>query len=99
MADKGYIFRVLKNASFAKMKTAIKAVHDSGYRVPEDVAVFGFDNTINSEFNYGGISSVDIKADILGKTVIDLLMSRIKGEEVNSFYVEPALVLRGTTRL
>lgn len=78
---------------------AIKAVHDSGYRVPEDVAVFGFDNTINSEFNYGGISSVDIKADILGKTVIDLLMSRIKGEEVNSFYVEPALVLRGTTRL
>ncbi len=28
MADKGYIFRVLKNASFGKMKTAIKAVHE-----------------------------------------------------------------------
>lgn len=28
MADKGYIFRVLAHASFGKMKTAIKAVHE-----------------------------------------------------------------------
>lgn len=28
MADKGYIFRVLKNASFGKMKKAIKDVHE-----------------------------------------------------------------------
>ena len=77
---------------------AIKAVRDFGYRIPEDVSVFGFDNTVNSEFNYGGISSVDIKVNILGETVIDLLLRKIKGESVKDFYVEPTLILRGTTR-
>ena len=28
MAEKGYIFKVLAHASFGKMKTAIKAVHE-----------------------------------------------------------------------
>ena len=38
MADKGYIFRVLKNASFGKMRTAIKNVHEKSGK--NSIAIF-----------------------------------------------------------
>ncbi|MFW6348406.1 MAG: LacI family DNA-binding transcriptional regulator [Cyclonatronaceae bacterium] len=55
------------------------AVRD-GVRIPEDVAIAGFDDLPKCQYYTPTITSVNTPYDLLGKKVIDLIQERIKGE-------------------
>lgn len=60
----------------------LRALGETGIRVPEEVAVIGFDNIDESRFSVPSMSSVDPGRDEIAEIAVELLLERIgeKGE-------------------
>ncbi|MEQ4210248.1 LacI family DNA-binding transcriptional regulator [Actinopolymorpha sp. B9G3] len=56
---------------------ALRVLGESGRRVPEDVAVIGFDNIDEARFSLPSLSSVDPGREEIAQTAVDLLIERI----------------------
>ncbi|MGN0482075.1 MAG: LacI family DNA-binding transcriptional regulator [Lachnospiraceae bacterium] len=77
----------------------IDELHRHGYRVPEDVAVAGFDNYPYLQHNAGKITTVDVDVEKMAAVGVDLLMERLQHER-NGFIrkvVNGTLLYRETT--
>ncbi|GAB3002428.1 LacI family transcriptional regulator [Amycolatopsis acidiphila] len=59
---------------------ALRSVAELGLRVPEDVAIVGFDNNEESAFSVPALSTVAPDKTALAETAIDLVCRRITGE-------------------
>ncbi|MEO7122636.1 MAG: LacI family DNA-binding transcriptional regulator [Lacisediminihabitans sp.] len=76
------------DAAFALNDTlglgVLRALGEARVRVPEDVAVIGFDNIDESRFALPSLSSVDPGRDQIAQVAVDMLLERIeeKGEPI-----------------
>jgi DNA-binding LacI/PurR family transcriptional regulator/serine phosphatase RsbU (regulator of sigma subunit) len=61
---------------------AIQALLDNDIRVPEDVAVTGFDNIEESELTTPPLTTVRQPFKEIGRTAVELLLAKMRGEEV-----------------
>ncbi len=75
----------------------IYALTQKGIRVPENVGVVGYDNTVASQFYTPSITSVDFGAEKLGEIIIDMLIRRVEGKKVENLEICPVLVPRQST--
>jgi DNA-binding LacI/PurR family transcriptional regulator len=68
-----------------------------GIRVPDDLAVVGYDNTPVAEWL--GLTSVEQHFDVMGHRSVELLLDEIEGrlDEPTHLTVKSELVLRGST--
>ncbi|HIZ38045.1 MAG TPA: LacI family transcriptional regulator [Candidatus Ruania gallistercoris] len=57
---------------------ALRALGEAGYRVPDDVAVIGFDNIDNCRFTLPSLSSVDAGRKTIADTAVQMLVERIE---------------------
>jgi DNA-binding LacI/PurR family transcriptional regulator len=57
----------------------LRVLASRGLRVPEDVAVVGFDNTEQSRFSTPPLTSVDPGQEQIARTAVELLVQRIEG--------------------
>jgi len=83
---------------------AIGVLHglkDSGIRVPQDIAVIGFDDIAYSSYPEVQLSTIRQPKDKMGKLAARLLIDEIESEERDSgprtVIVEPELMVRSTT--
>ena len=76
---------------------AMAAIHDMRLRVPEDVAVMGFDDIPLAVMLRPSLSSVAQPAERLGELAIELALKQAAGEEVKSVTLNARPVLRGST--
>jgi DNA-binding LacI/PurR family transcriptional regulator len=62
---------------------ALRALGQAGVRVPDDVALIGFDNIDEARFSVPSMSSVDPGRDEIAQVAVDLLIERIneKGDQ------------------
>lgn len=77
---------------------AWKAIRDAGRRVPEDVALVGYDDIKTSHFI--GLTSVDQNMHEVGERAIERLLERIADESIEdrvSEVIRPRLVVRETS--
>lgn len=51
-----------------------------GLRVPEDIAVLGFGDTIDSRFTHPALSTVSVNSSMMGKNIADSLLNRFAGD-------------------
>lgn len=73
----------------------LAACHEAGVRVPEDMAIIGYDNSPPASIPLVGLSSIDQNPHALGARASELLLSRIEGrEEAKHLVVQPRVVLR-----
>ena len=59
---------------------AIRALHEKGMRVPEDVSVIGFDGLEVGSYLVPKLSSVVQPAQMMAQRSVEILISQIKGE-------------------
>ncbi|MGI6451053.1 MAG: LacI family DNA-binding transcriptional regulator [Desulfitobacteriia bacterium] len=76
---------------------AMKALQDEGLKVPEDIAIIGFDNIPLSSFVTPALSTVAVPVYEMGKTAMKMLADILEGHEISRFTTLPTkLKLRQT---
>jgi DNA-binding LacI/PurR family transcriptional regulator len=73
---------------------ALRALSERGQRVPDDVAVVGFDDVADAADYRPPLSTVRQDFDALGAAAVDALVARIGGAPAPSVLLTPTLVLR-----
>lgn len=79
----------------------IRALHEHGLRIPEDVAVVGFDNTLGAEFLIRPLTTVSQPFTEVGRAALRHLlglMGEADGEGACPSPLLPRLVVRRSTR-
>ncbi|GAB5521171.1 MAG: LacI family DNA-binding transcriptional regulator [Rhodothermales bacterium] len=99
LLDSGVEFTSIFACSDVQAIGAAKALRDRDVRVPEDVAIIGYDNIKTSE--YIGLSSVDQQMRHIGLEATQLLMERTKHEGAYTpalTTISPKLHIRTSSR-
>lgn len=78
--------------------TAFKALREAGYRVPEDVAIVGFDDIHLTAYHTPPVSTVCIDKRLLGRTGAEMLLACINGANPEPVVLATELVVRGSSR-
>jgi LacI family transcriptional regulator len=74
---------------------AIKALYESGIRVPDEVGIVGFNDIPTAKYTFPALSTVKIHTEFMGETAIELLIERLMGRVVPKLVVVPTkLVVR-----
>ncbi|MFE4951825.1 LacI family DNA-binding transcriptional regulator [Leifsonia sp. NPDC056665] len=58
---------------------ALRALQEAGLRVPEDVAMIGFDDLDETQYSMPTLSTIDPGRAEIARTAVDLLVRRIEG--------------------
>jgi LacI family transcriptional regulator len=79
---------------------AIRAIHEAGLRVPDDVSVVGFDNIPEVAYAHPGLTTVDQSIDKMGYIAAEMLISLIEGDSLESdlYKVDTRLIVRDSCR-
>jgi len=76
----------------------LRALHERGRRVPEEVSVVGFDDVPEAAYFWPPLTTVSQDFSALGQRAVELAMRALGGEvEPATDLVEPDLVVRGST--
>ncbi len=59
---------------------AMAAIREHGLRIPEDIAVVGFDDIPTAPFMSPALTTIQAPAILQGKTAIDMLLQRMQGK-------------------
>jgi LacI family transcriptional regulator len=76
---------------------AISELLKQGLRVPEDVKVFGVDDSPICDLGPIALSSISQQVETIGAQAVNTLMQRIKKEPAESVSIQPVLCLRTST--
>jgi LacI family transcriptional regulator len=81
---------------------ALSMLYEKGLRIPDDMAVAGFDNTLFSTVVTPQLTTVDQMAFHASKLGLDILLEKIKKRELDSRTInveyEPNLIVRASTK-
>lgn len=75
---------------------ALSQLQKRGYRIPEDIAVAGFDNIEAARFNTLPLSTVEQPIYEMGKQAVALALARIRGEAPVTITMDSAAIFRGS---
>lgn len=79
---------------------AARALQEAGLRIPEDVALIGFDNIPLAEFFQPSLSSIEVSCKDLGQRAVEALLWRIKNSKATpqNTAIGTKLILRESTK-
>lgn len=88
---------ILVEDDFLAVKV-LQALHEQGLKVPQNVALMGFNNTILSELSSPSLSSVDIHIFDLGLEAVKQLVAQIvnKNEPIKRIVIPHKIVIHGS---
>ncbi len=75
---------------------ALAAIHDKGLKVPEDIAIVGFDDIFAAAYTIPSLTTVRLPAYKLGWQAADMLLKLIRGEKVENtkVFLDTELIIR-----
>ncbi len=94
LLEKGIAFDAIFAASDLIAIGAMKALHERGIRVPEDVAVAGFDDIPMAGFVNPSLSTVQQDTKLAGQILVETLLALINNEPAQSRTIPVTLALR-----
>ena len=80
---------------------AMKLFQENGIRIPEDMAILGFDNIVLDEYLPVTLTSVTNPVEQMGATAVKLLLDAIKNPKthvVQTVTLQSRLIVRSSTR-
>lgn len=76
---------------------ALKEINVSGLKVPDDIAVVGFDKISFSNMTNPTLTTIAQPMNKMGSTAANMLINRIKGNKVENIVLDHELVIREST--
>lgn len=73
---------------------AITAARDAGYRVPEDIAFLGNDDSVVAQYSYPRLSTIKLFKARQGVKAAEMLLSLIDGKTIEDYVFEAELIYR-----
>ena len=59
---------------------AYKAIIESGFSIPNDISIIGFNDISTAKYMTPALSTVKVYTDFMGETAVDLILERMKNE-------------------
>jgi DNA-binding LacI/PurR family transcriptional regulator len=81
LLDRGVAFDAVFGLNDTLAQGAVRVLQEAGFRVPDDVAVIGFDDLDETRYSLPTLSTVDPGRGEIAETAIRLLMERIKNPD------------------
>ncbi|MCQ6270624.1 LacI family transcriptional regulator [Pseudarthrobacter sp. R1] len=78
LLDRGVSFDAVFGLNDTLAQGAVRVLQEAGYRVPDDVAVIGFDDLDETRYTLPTLSTVDPGRTEIAETAIRMLLERIK---------------------
>jgi len=81
--------------------TAMSIIKRSGYKIPDDIAIVGFSNSIYSSMTDPPLTTIEQQGNEVGKKAISLLLDRIRNEvsiESRVEQIKTELIVRGSSQ-
>jgi DNA-binding LacI/PurR family transcriptional regulator len=75
----------------------LAAMHEEGLDIPRDVSVVGFDDLPEAPYFTPPLTTVRQDFAELGRRGVQLVLARLKGEDLHPEAVPPALLVRAST--
>jgi DNA-binding LacI/PurR family transcriptional regulator len=79
---------------------AIRALHEVGLRVPDDVSVIGFDDIVGAKFHVPSLTTIRQPLESMGRLASRILLDRIANPQKKyapTIMVKPTLLVREST--
>src|SRR3954471_23530901 len=78
---------------------AVRAVRRAGRRVPADVSVVGYDDSVLMACTDPPLTTVRQPIEAIGRAAVEMLVGQVEGSPVadEELFFEPELVARGST--
>jgi LacI family transcriptional regulator len=79
---------------------AIRAIHQVGLRIPNDISVVGFDNIPEAAYTHPGLTTVDQSIAKMGYVATEMLLDLIQGESLDGhlYKMSTRLIVRDSCR-
>ena len=78
---------------------ALKACHELGIKVPQDISMISFNDIPQAKFMIPALTTVRIHQKYMGQTAVELLIERLKGRTISKkIIVSTQLIIRDTTK-
>ncbi|MDV7137754.1 LacI family DNA-binding transcriptional regulator [Maribacter sp. TH_r10] len=91
------IFAITDNAAIG----AIKALHKFNVKIPQEIAVVGFSNSVNSTIIQPALTTVDQPGDKIGRTAVKYLIKEIENQEsdeaIKTVEIKTSLLVRDSS--
>ena len=79
--------------------SAKKAIIDHGLRVPQDIAIVGYDNIALAKYSTPTLSSITQDRVLAGKLLVDKLFEKMESGQADSTTISTELVVRGSSAI
>ncbi|GAA4794728.1 LacI family DNA-binding transcriptional regulator [Lysobacter hankyongensis] len=96
LIDGGADFDGVMAASDVIAISAIRAITESGRRVPQDVSVVGFDDILLAEHAHPPLTTVRQELAQGAVKLVDTVIAAIRGEQAESTILPPTLIVRAS---
>ena len=73
---------------------ALRAIHEKGIKIPEDIALVGFNDNPNSAYTYPPLSTVRVYTEFMGEQALESVVSRIDGRPVAVKKIIPTILVK-----
>lgn len=94
---RGHTFDAIFAASDLIAIGAMRALQEAGKRIPNDVAVVGFDGTAMARFSNPPLSTVVQDTSKAGELLVQTLLQQVRGEATASQMLQPTLEVRASS--
>ena len=76
----------------------IRALEDAGIRIPQDIAITGYNNSVMSQYSNPPLTTVDNLHNVAGKLAVTMLKNAIENTEFKvDLNIRPELVIRNSS--
>ncbi len=78
----------------------MKAIHDSGLHIPDDISVIGMNDIPISRYTYPPLTTIKFQSEFMGETAVDLLRERFEQRTIPKKVTLPSqLIIRESCRI